>query len=137
MHDYLAAEPLIVARLKEWIAEAMIHSTWGMPKLQETPDLPPSVLVSLEEDRPGQIADNGITQKVEQVWLCLVVVSEPANEAGPLIAQVIKAMAGWQPDDPAFSPFRRVKSHFTPDYSANGIYYFPVAFMTSFVFDVA
>ncbi len=136
MHDYFAVEPLIVARLKECLAEATVQSTWGMPKLQETSDLPPSVLVFLEEDRPGQIADDGITQKVEQVWLCLVVVSDAESEAGPLIARVIKAMAGWQPDDPIFSPFHRVKSHFAPDYSPNGIYYFPLAFSTHFVFNV-
>ena len=138
MNDYLAAEPLIVARLKEQITSitVTIKSTWGMPKIQETFDLPPAVMLFLEDDRPGQInmTDGGAIQKVEQIWLCLVVVSDPQNEAGQLISQVIKAMSGWQPDGATFSPFKRVKSTFVPDCSPNGVYYFPVAFSTSFIF---
>ncbi|MBF0165875.1 MAG: hypothetical protein HQM01_15445, partial [Magnetococcales bacterium] len=113
--------------------DVTIKSTWGMPKIPETFDLPPAVLVILEDDRPGQINDT--SQKVEQVWLCLVVVNDPGNEAGPLIAQVIRAMNGWTPDGASFTPFKRVKSSFAPDTSPNGVYYFPLAFSTSFVFN--
>ncbi|MEO5330544.1 MAG: hypothetical protein H7839_00865 [Magnetococcus sp. YQC-5] len=136
MDDYLAAEPLIVARLNDQIDNVSIKSTWGMPKIQETFDLPPAVLIILEADIPGQInlLEDGPSQLVEQTWLCLVVVGDAQNEAGPLISQVIKALNGWQPSDTSFSPFKRVKSTFVPDYSPNGVYYFPVAFSTNFVF---
>ncbi|MBF0148274.1 MAG: hypothetical protein HQL84_18875 [Magnetococcales bacterium] len=134
MDDYLAAEPLIVARLEDQIPEVSVKSTWGMPRIQENFDLAPAILVFLEEDRPGQ--DSGISQKVEQVWLCLVVVNNAEKEAGPLIGRVIKAMSGWRPVGNMFSTFKRVKSHFNPDYSPNGVYYFPLAFSTNFVFTV-
>ena len=136
MDDYLAVEPLIVARLNDQLNNVTIKSTWGMPKIQETFDLPPAVLVFLEEDRPGlvNLLEDGASQKVEQIWLCLVLVADAANEAGPLISQIIKALNGWQPPGETFSPLKRMKSSFAPDYSPSGVYYFPVAFSTSFVF---
>lgn len=66
MENYLAAEPMIVARLQETISGAAIHSSWGMPAIRENHDLPPSVIVFLEEDAPGAVADTGTSQKVEQ-----------------------------------------------------------------------
>lgn len=134
MDDYLAVEPLIISRLREQIPNTTIKSTWGAPKILENPDLAPAVLVFLEEDKPNQ--ENGTSQKVEQIWLCLVVVNDAQNEAGPLISQVIKAMNFWQPPGETFTCFKRVKSNFSPDYSPNGVYYFPLAFSTSFIFEV-
>ena len=135
MNDYLAAEPLIVARLKDQVRDARIHSSWGQPVIKESHDLPPSVMVFLEEDRPGKTADGGNAQKIEQIWLALVVVRDAEQDAGALISQVIRALAGWNPDKSQFSPFQRVKSAFSPDYSPNDIFYFPIAFSTSFVFN--
>ena len=136
MNDYLEAESLIVARLEDQIRDAQVHSSWGKPVIKETHELPPSVLVFLEDDRPGKTADGGGAQKIEQVWLALVVVLDAENDAGPLISQVIRAMAGWKPQGSRFSPFQRVKSAFSPDYSPNGVFYFPIAFSTTFVFNV-
>lgn len=135
MSDYLAVEPMIISRLNTKIPHVSIKSTWGMPKIQETIDLPPAILVFLEEDRPGQLQllGGGATQQVEQIWLCLIVVADPENEAGTLISQVIQALNGWQPTGETFSAFKRVKSTFVPDTSPNGVYYFPVAFSTSFI----
>ncbi|MBF0625842.1 MAG: hypothetical protein HQL82_13665 [Magnetococcales bacterium] len=135
MDNYLAAEPLIVARLKEYVSEAAIHSSWGMPAVRENHDLPPSVIIFLEEDHPGAVADTGLSQKVEQTWLCLVVVRDAETETGTLVSQVIRAMAGWKPAGAPFSAFKRVKSAYSPDYSLNGVFYFPLAFATSFVFN--
>lgn len=133
MDDYLAVEPLIISRLREEIANVTIKSTWGMPKILENCDLAPAILVFLEDDKPGH--ENGTSQKVEQTWLCLVVVNDAQTEAGPLISQVIKAMNFWQPPGETFTYFKRVKSNFSPDYSPNGVYYFPLAFSTEFVFN--
>ncbi|WP_085440190.1 phage tail terminator protein [Magnetofaba australis] len=137
MDDYLSAEPLIVARLKEQIRDARIHSSWGVPAIRENHDLPPSVIVFLEEDAPGAVADTGSSQKVEQTWLCLVVVRDAETESGTLVSQVIRAMAGWKPAGSPFSAFKRVKSAYAPDYSPNGVFYFPLAFATSFVFSAS
>lgn len=63
-----------------------------------------------------------------------MVVKNAETEAGHLISQVIRAMAGWKPAGSPFSAFKRVKSVYSPDYSPNGIFYFPLAFATSFVF---
>ncbi|MBF0161611.1 MAG: hypothetical protein HQL88_04910 [Magnetococcales bacterium] len=137
MDDYLAAEPLIVARLRDrLLSNVTVQSTWGMSKLQEHFDTPPAVLILLEEDRPGEISLSGAAQKIEQVWTCIVVVKDAENEAGPLISQVVQALNGWQPEDTAFSPFKRVKSGFSHDYSPSTAFYFPLAFSTSFVFNV-
>ena len=134
MENYLAAEPLIVARLQEQVTGATVSSSWGMPAIRESHDLPPSVIVFLEDDAPGAVADSGAAQKVEQTWLCLVVVRDAEADAGSLISKVIRAMAGWKPAGSGFSVFKRVKSGYSPDYSPNGIFYFPLAFATSFVF---
>lgn len=133
MNDYLAAEPLIIARLSDQIANVTINSTWGMPKIQETINLPPAVLVFLEKDKSGEVHLSN--HKVEQTWLCLVVVQDAKREAGPLISQVIKAMHGWRPEDRTFSIFKRVQSGFAHEYSPTGVLYFPVAFTTEFVFN--
>ena len=135
MDDYLAVVPLIVARLTAQLAGVTIKSAWGIPKIQEQFDLPPAVLVCLEDDRPDAIV-NVAVQKIEQIWTCIVVVNDPENEAGPLISQVIQAMNGWQPTGTAFSPFKRVKSGFTHECSPTGVFHFPLAFSTQFVFTV-
>ena len=135
MEDYLEVEPLIVARLKEEVRNARVHSSWGQPVIKETTDLPPSVMVFLEDDRPGTTAANGQDQKIEQVWLTLVVVRDAEQEAGSLISQVVRALVGWEPSGSPFSAFKRVKSVYSPDYSPNGVFYFPLAFATSFVFN--
>ncbi|MBF0098355.1 MAG: hypothetical protein HQM04_12455 [Magnetococcales bacterium] len=137
MDDYFAVEPLIVARLRERLSSNItVQPTWGIAKIQEVPELLPAVLVLLEADQPGEINLSGAAQKIEQIWTCIVVVKDAASEAGPLISQVIQALNGWKPKDTDFSPFRRIKSGFSHDYSPSTAFYFPLAFSTSFVFNV-
>ncbi len=136
MESYLELEPLIVARLKEKIRDAQILSSWGQPVIKETAELPSSVMIFLEEDRPEEAVARGRNQKIEQTWLALVVVRDAENEAGPLISRVIRALSGWRPEGDRFSVFQRVRSSFLPDYSPNGIFYFPLSFSTRFVFTV-
>ena len=137
MDNYLQIEPLIITRLKDQIADVTIKSTWWMPKIQEHVDLPPAVLLVLEDDIPGEInLSRGAAQKINQTWTCIVLSNNAEHEAGPLISQVIKAMNGWQSSEAAFSPFKRIKTGFKPESSPNGVYYFPLAFSTSFVFTV-
>lgn len=135
MDDYLSVAPLIEAHLNAEVAGATIKSTWGMPKIFEDFALPPAVMIFLESDRPGEIGNFGASQKVEQLWLCLVVVKDSEYEAGPLISQVIRAMNGWKPEGNTFSAFQRAKTNFLHDYSPNGVLYFPLAFTTSFIFN--
>ena len=123
-----------MARLKEQVPEVQTLSSWGQPVIKESHDLPPSVMVFLENDQPGDVVARGRNQKIEQTWLALVVVKDAENEAGPLISQVIRALAGWCPEGGRFSVFQRVRSSFLPDYSPNGIFYFPLSFSTTFAF---
>nr|CRH06131.1 Conserved protein of unknown function [Candidatus Magnetococcus massalia] len=132
MEDYLRAEGLIAQRLKEQLSDIRILSSWGMPVIKEEPDLPPTVIIFLEDDKPGPIQGN--QQKVEQTWLCLVVVRDAETDAGALISRVINSVVGWTPDRATFKPFQRTRSAYSPDYSPNGIFYFPLAFETSFIF---
>ena len=138
MDNYLAAEPLIVARLKARLRGITIQSTWGIPKIQERFDTPPAVLLLLEEDRPGEVILCGTAQKIEQIWTCIVMVKESTDGAGEWISQVIQAMNGWQPDGTTdgtlFTPFKRVPSGFKHDTAPTGAVYFPLAFATSFIF---
>ncbi len=135
MDDYLALEPLIIARLNDQISGVTIKSTWGLARFVENFDTPPAILLVLESDMPGEINVSGSAQVVDQVWTCFVIVKDSANEAGPLISQIIKAMNGWVPD-PSCTPFNRIKSGFKHEYSPTGAMYFPLAFETRFVFTV-
>ena len=135
MDDYLSVATLIEERLNAEVGGATIKSTWGMPKVVEDFELPPAVMIFLEADRPGEIGNFGASQKVEQLWLCLVVVKDAEFEAGPMISQVIKAMNGWKPEGGQFSEFKRAKTNFSHDYSPSGVLYFPLAFSTTFIFN--
>ena len=135
MNDYLEVEPLLVARLKEKIPDAQILSSWGQPVIKESHNLPPSVMVFLENDGPKENVAAGRNQKIEQTWLALVVVQDAENEAGPLISKVLRTLSGWVPEGNRCGPFKRVRSSYMPDYSPNGIFYFPLSFSTMFVFN--
>ncbi len=135
MNDYLEVEPLIIARLKEELSDVQILSSWGQPVIKESPELPPSVMLFLEDDQPAEAVAAGKNQKIEQRWLALVVVREPEQEAGPLIARVIRSLAGWRPEGGRFAPFQRIRTSFLPDFSPNGFFYFPLSFTTTFVFN--
>ena len=135
MENYLALGPLLVSRLKEKLAYVSISLHWVMPHIKEAHDLPPSILVFLEDDQPAQEVSRGAQQKVIQTWIALVIIHDTDEAAGELISRVFQALAGWSPDDTRFFPFRRVKSSYKPDVSPNGVSYFPLSFESSFIFD--
>ncbi len=135
MDNYLEIEPLIVARLRAQIPDVPVFSSWGQPMIKEMVDLLPSIKVFLEEDKPEESVAVGRNQKIEQRWLILMVVRDAEEESGLLISRIIRALAGWQPEGGRFFPLRRVQSSFMPDYSPNGIFYFPLTFATHFVFN--
>ncbi|MEO5354911.1 MAG: hypothetical protein H7835_17080 [Magnetococcus sp. XQGC-1] len=134
INNYLALGPLIVSRLQEQIQEATVSLSWGVPVLVENP-LSPAIVVLLEEDQPAEEICRGMTQKIVQTWLVLVVIRDTDEIAGQMISNVYKALAGWSPDD-LFYPLKRVKSPNKPDISPNGVSYFPLSFQTFFVFDI-
>jgi hypothetical protein len=136
MDDYLEAGSLILSRLREKMPEINLMRSNGKPAFQESPDLPPAVILLLEEDRPGEETGNGASQRIEQVWLCLAVTRDEDGEAGFFISRIIKALSGWRPLGGRFSPLKRVRSSFAPESSPGGLHYFPVAFQTGFVFNI-
>ncbi|MBF0309812.1 MAG: hypothetical protein HQL56_09815 [Magnetococcales bacterium] len=134
MTDYLALGGLIASRLKEVLERVPVELMQGKPLIGENPDISQSVSVFLEEDRPEEQACGGKSQKVEQRWVAAVAVRD-ADDAGRMISRTISALAGWQPPDRRFAPLRRVPSTHNPDWTPAGVFYFPVAFATTFVFN--
>ena len=87
---------------------------------------------NIEAGEQGRAA-GGRSQAMRQVWTAIVVVRNSAQhdgnarnvEAGPLLAQVHTALAGWMPPG-AFRPLQRVQGR-RAQYTANvGLY--PLAF---------
>lgn len=136
MNDYLVLESLITDRLKDQIDGITARQIRGLPKVHEAFDLAPAVLVTLDTDNPGAVANNGATHKVEQIWVCILAVDSTDSKTGSYLSQIICALSGWSSDAKRFSPFVRVPTKFMPDVSPNGVYYFPLAFSTSFVFNI-
>ena len=135
MDDYLEAGGLIIARLRERLPELRVDPSWSLAEIRETQDLAPSLLVFLEGDSPGDSVPDGTSHKVEQRWAVVVIAREAEGEAGSMISRTIAALAGWRPPGGRFSPLKRVASSHTPDRTPAGVFYFPVAFATGFVFN--
>jgi len=137
MDDYLEAGGLIIARLKERLPDLRVAPSWSLAEIRETPELAPSLLVFLEGDTPGEGIPNGCDHKVEQRWAVVVIARDAEGEAGFMISRTLSALAGWRPPGGRFSSLRRVASSHTPDRTPAGVFYFPVAFATGFVFNVS
>lgn len=137
MDDYLEAGGLIISRLKERLPDLRVVPSWSLAEIRETPDLAPSLLVFLEGDSPGEGIPNGSSHKVEQRWAVVVIAHDAEGEAGVMISRTLAALAGWRPPGGRFLPLKRVASSHTPDRTPAGVFYFPVAFATGFVFNVS
>ena len=141
--DYLAAEPLIVARLRDQVA--------GVPHVLTAADLAgvearaqhtPALHVIYDGDEPAGEAgqsDAGDVQITWQRWLVVLAVRSARDTlggagaralAGPLLVAVIQALAGWRPSAD-HSPMLRASAP-RPVFDA-GFAYYPQLYRTAVV----
>lgn len=142
MDNHLALEALLIERIKSAVPE--FRDVFGMADLaamQESSQVTPAAHVIYQGDAipSSNSAGQGTAQVVLQTWLVVVAVRSARDtrggagsreEAGPLIAAVIKALSGWQPA-PEFRPLGRVNAP-RPGFNA-GFAYFPLAFEARFI----
>jgi hypothetical protein len=135
--DYLAAEAPIIARLKALVPA--LRAVAGAPEIVVPPQVP-SALVIYDGDTipqgPGGQAGNGALQVVRQRWMVVLIVhnlryaaegAEARLTAGPLLIEVMRALAGWPPL-PELRPMRRVQGP-EVDYR-DGVALFPLMYET-------
>ena len=136
--DYLAAGPLIVARLKDRVEDLrLVLPATELSAMKETGLPTPSVFVIYDGDRLGDAALRGAVRVVHQRWLVVLAVRNATqgdggqamqDTAGPLISALLGALQGvlLSPDH---RPLMRVSAP-KPGYSAAFAYY-PLAFETA------
>lgn len=140
MDDYLAAESAIVAQLKDRVANVHILSAAELAGVPQKGQVTPAVHVIYGGDQvPTASADRGYSgkpQKVLQKWLAVIAVRNAGSQvtgekqreqAGPIISQVIAALAGFEAGK-GFGPMMRINA---PAPAYNGTFaYFPLQFTT-------
>lgn len=140
MDNYLSAEPLILARLREKVPELVgVFSAADLDGVLESKQCHPAAHVLFDGDRVleghGRSSD-GVCQLVDQSWYVVLVAKNARtqltgeaarHDIGPLIMKVLRALQGWSPS-PAHGPLRRV-SGARPGFKG-GFVYFPLCFLT-------
>jgi hypothetical protein len=137
--NYLAAESLIIARLKAQVPTfRAVYGAADLAGVEERAQVTPAAHVIYDGDAvPGgevNRAGAGAAQVVAQHWLVVVAVRNVRDtqggqytreEAGPLVSQTITALSGWKPSTD-FRPLRRTSAP-KPAFT-NGFGYFPLMF---------
>lgn len=142
--DHLMLEPLIIDRLSAELGNTVrqVASAADLAGVTEGSQISPAIHVLYAGDQiptgEGARGQFGVPQQVEQRWNVVVAVrnartqrsgAAARNEAGPLLAAVCRALAGWQPDA-AFTAFRRRNA---PPPAYTGTFgYFPTQWTTEF-----
>ena len=143
--DYLAAEPLIVDRLRDQVAGVPDMRVFGAADLagvEARAQHTPALHVVYDGDEPlgeaGQ-SQSGDTQIAWQRWIVWVVARSARDArggtgaravAGPLMAATIQALAGWRPSADHSPMIRGAAGR--PAYDA-GIAYYPQLYRTAVV----
>jgi hypothetical protein len=140
--DYLALEPLIIARLQDQIpdlaanvrplADANVLADGGG---NTTPAL--LVIYAGEAiDYPENMRQATGTERIDQTWAVVVSVRSSTDPragsaaraiAGPLITRVIRTLSGWRPDE-GYETLRRIDAPFPSGYE-NGWLFYPLAWI--------
>lgn len=131
--DYLFLGPLIVARIKAEVADLQTveHVETGEQILREQRAKVGLVMWSgdvFDTTEMGR-AGAGASQLVRQRWMVAVMLNNAGQAqaarhtvAGPLLSQVHKALAGWQPEG-AGRTFRRAQAGLPPQFTpTHGMY---------------
>lgn len=141
MENYLEAEQFIIDRLDGLAANPHILAATDAPARGK---LSPALHVLYAGDQipgsPDSGTDDGYAQVVTQQWMVIVAVRDVQDmqggtgvraTAGPLIADVLGRLSGWEPG-PGFTPMRRVQAP-GPRY-VDGFGFFPLMFVTQLLF---
>lgn len=143
MSNYLALEPLIIARLQSQVTGLRaVLSADDLADLATGVQTTPAAYVLYDGDdvpaTPAMRAGDGARQLITQRWLVVLAVrnarggADAREDAGPLLSQCLTALAGHhlQPTPPAhiFRPLKRAQAP-RPGY-ADGFGYFPLLFTT-------
>lgn len=132
--DYLAAEPLLVARLEsELDASVAVKTAEELAGLDELSQKTEAVYVIYDGDSPGGNAGDGSRAVMKQRWMTVVAVrnrntldgEKARRKAGELMAAVNTALAGYKLGQ-GFLPIIRVGA--TPPGYSDTYGYFPIAF---------
>lgn len=140
LDNYLAAEPLIIARLKEQVPEFVHVGDWSeYSTLEEGAIATPAAFVMYGGDRLHDAGGKGAVQRIDQMWGVVVVVRNVAQrragtaireEAGPLMMKTVNALMGWKPA-PQFRELERMPAP-RPEY-AKLVGFFPLQFAAALI----
>lgn len=136
--DYLFVGPLVLARLADQVTGTPVEGIEDMAQARDDADMRPRVLYVMwggdrfDTTEAGRAA-NGASQKLYQRWIVWLKVRNASQarkdarntEAGAVLMQVHKALAGWVPPG-GLRPLVRTQGP-APDYKpASGLY--PLSF---------
>lgn len=138
--DYLALEPLLVARLRAEVSGVKtVQGVADLASLSSKQQVTPAIYVVYLGDIVGTTAGNA--QPCDQIWAVVPTVyyADASNTgegarrtAGPLITRTLAALSNWRPRQD-MKPLRRVQSNAPAEYD-DGYGYFPLLFTSGFVF---
>lgn len=139
--NFLAAEGLIVARLKSRFADPVkVLTAADIGGAKSLAQWCPAVFVMFDGYQvvagPDGSANRGAAQLLDQMWTCVCAVRSAADpvsgsavrvDAGAMFDTLFKALLGWQPS----TQFRQVRLRNAPKPNlADGVGYFPASFTT-------
>src|SRR3569832_1899995 len=106
LDSYLAAEQLLIERLKQAVPEFAHVGDWSeYSTLDESIATTPAAYVVYGGDQVRPAGGKGEVQRIDQIWGVVIVVRNVAQraagtaireEAGPLMMKVLRALMGWQ-----------------------------------------
>ena len=137
MENYLALESLIQQRLKDQVSGLQsVKAASDLDDATAQNQVTPAAYVIYAGDRvidtPAGRAGKGAAQSVYQTWLVMVATryrknyQGPAEDAGKVMCDIIKALAGWDAGADFPRPLRRTNAP-KPEY-LGGYGYFYLGF---------
>ena len=105
MNNFLSAEPLLMARIKDKAGLSNVFSTIDLQGVTEKSQVVPAVHVIFDGYKPVSKAGNPDVIKLQQSWIIVVVVrnvsatheaSAVNEDAGPYILNAIQSLQGYK-----------------------------------------
>lgn len=143
--NYFIAGTLIQQRLREQVPGlAFVDGSRSIKEIIDRTCATPAAVVVYDgdiiKDAPGQSADLGRVQVVQQRWHIELLVHNHSSfvsgegereEAGQLLSQIINALSGWAPSN-EHKAMRRIQAPL-PTHTNDGYGYYPIKFITEIV----